>query len=107
MKPPYNEEPIIQFDIDRIIHEPSRLLIMALLYVVESADFLFIMRQTKLTFGNLSSHISTLETANYVEVEKDFQNKKPHTTIKLTNMGREAFQSYQKNLKQVFANIPD
>ena len=57
-------------DIDRMIHEPARLMIVAHLYVVENADFLFLMRQTGLTRGNLSSHMSKLEAAGYVAVEK-------------------------------------
>ena len=55
--------------IDKLIHEPARLMIMAHLYVVESADFLFLMRQTNLTFGNLSSHLSKLEKADYVKIK--------------------------------------
>ena len=57
--------------VDKIIHEPARLNIMAHLYVVESADFLFIMRQTDLTFGNLSAHMSKLEEAGYIEIIKE------------------------------------
>ncbi len=54
-------------DIDRLIHEPARLMILALLYVVESADFIFLMRQTELTWGNLSSYMSKLEEAGYIQ----------------------------------------
>lgn len=55
--------------IDRLIHKPARLLLMANLYVVESPDFLFLMRQTELTHGNLSSHMNKTEAAGYIEVE--------------------------------------
>ena len=89
--------------IDRIIHEPARLKIMAHLYVVESADFLFLMRQTGLTFGNLSSHMSKLESVGYIKVEKEFVDKKPHTMLRLTKKGRNAFQKYQQTMKQVFS----
>ena len=68
-------------EIDRIIHEPARLIIMAHLYVVESADFLFLMQQTGLTFGNLSSHMSKLEQAGFISVEKEFVDRKPHTML--------------------------
>ena len=78
-------------DIDRIIHEPARLMILALLYVVESGDFTFLMRQTGLTWGNLSSHMSKLEAAGYIEVEKEFVNKKPRTMLRLTDKGRGCF----------------
>ena len=94
-------------DIDRVIHEPARLKIMAYLYVVESADFLFLMRQTGLTRGNLSSHMSKLEAAGYVEVEKEFVAKIPRTMLKLTEMGREAFQKYRQSMKQLFEDLPE
>jgi DNA-binding MarR family transcriptional regulator len=93
-------------NIDKIIHEPARLLIMAHLFVVESADFLFLQRQTGLTWGNISSHLRKLENAGYVAVEKEFIDKKPHTTLKLTDKGRKAFQEYRKNMKQVFEDLP-
>jgi len=93
--------------IDKLIHEPARLQIMAHLYVVESADFLFIMNQTGLTFGNLSSHMSKLEAAGYVKVVKGFVGKKPHTMLKLTEKGRKAFDGYRKSMKQVFEQLPE
>jgi DNA-binding HxlR family transcriptional regulator len=93
-------------EIDKLIHEPARLMIMAHLYVVESADFLFLMRQTNLTFGNLSSHLSKLEKAGYVDIKKEFIGKKPHTMLKLTKKGREAFLNYKSNMKQVFKELP-
>lgn len=93
-------------DIDRLIHEPSRLTIMAHLYMVESADFLFLVRQTGMTWGNLSSHLSKLESAGYVTVSKEFLNKKPHTLVSLTGEGRTAFNTYRNNMKQVLENLP-
>jgi DNA-binding MarR family transcriptional regulator len=94
-------------NIDKIIHEPARLLLMAHLFVVESADFLFLQRQTGLTWGNISSHLRKLENAGYVSVQKEFIDKKPHTTLKLTNEGREAFKDYRRNMKQVFEDLPE
>lgn len=93
--------------IDRLIHEPARFNIMAHLYVVESADFLFLMRQTGLTKGNLSSHMSKLETAGYLEVEKEFVGKKPHTMLRLTTEGRKAFQDYRQSMKEMLDVLPD
>ncbi len=93
--------------IDRIIHEPARLMIMAYLYVVESADFTFLMRQTGLTWGNLSSHMSKLEAAGYIEVEKEFVKRKPRTMLRLTEEGREAFREYRKRMEQVFGELPE
>lgn len=94
-------------EIDRLIHEPARLMIMAHLYVVESADFLFLQRQTGLTWGNLSSHVSKLEASGYVKVEKEFVGKKPHTMLHLTDNGRAAFQKYRNSMKQVFDELPE
>ena len=94
-------------NIDRIIHEPARLMILALLYVVESGDFTFLMRQTGLTWGNLSSHMSKLEAAGYIEVEKEFVGRKPRTMLRLTDEGRAAFQEYVQSMKQVFDDLTD
>lgn len=101
-----NDHPSSLKDIDRIIHEPTRLMIMTQLYVVESADFLFLQNQLKMTPGNLSSHLSKLEDAGYVEIVKEFIDRKPHTALKLTQKGKQAFKNYRKNLKQVFNDLP-
>jgi DNA-binding transcriptional ArsR family regulator len=94
-------------DIDRLIHEPARLMILAQLYVVESADFLFLTRLTGLTPGNLSSHVSKLEDAGYVEVIKEFLDKKPHTMLRLTGEGRDAFKAYVESMKHVFNGLSE
>ena len=91
--------------IDKLIHEPARLSIMTRLYVVESADFLFMMSQTGLTFGNLSAHMSKLEEAGYIDIIKEFVGKKPHTMLKLTKKGRKAFDEYRKKMKQFFNEL--
>ena len=90
-------------DIDRLIHEPARLLVMALLSVIETADFLFLLRQTGLTQGNLSSHLSKLEEAGYVEVAKTFQGKRPRTTLRISPAGRVAFEAYRNQLDRLLA----
>ena len=92
--------------IDRLIHEPARYLLMAYLYVVESADALFLQRQTGLTWGNLSSHLSRLEAAGYVTIMKEFLDRKPHTMLQLTTTGRSAFEEYRKNMKQALEDLP-
>ncbi len=93
-------------EVDRLIHEPSRLQIMAQLYVVQSADFLFLQNQTGMTPGNLSAHLSKLQAADYVEVTKEFIDKKPHTALTLTQKGREAFKSYLEKVKRFVDKIP-
>ena len=79
---------------------------MAHLYVVVSADFLFLKNQTQLTFGNLSSHLSKLEDAAYLRIEKEFVGKKPHTMIRLTDYGRTAFREYKQCMQQVLDDLP-
>lgn len=93
-------------EINRIIHEPARYLIMAYLFVVESADFLFLERQTGLTRGNLSAHLSKLEKAGYVNIAKEFVEKIPRTLLSLTAEGRKAFQDYRKNMSRILNNLP-
>jgi DNA-binding transcriptional ArsR family regulator len=90
-------------DLDRIIHEPGRLLIVALLAGVREADFLYLQKQSGLTKGNLSSHIAKLEEAGYVEVEKKFKGKMPLTILRLTRAGRGAFLLYKQNLGKLLA----
>jgi len=94
-------------EIDRLVHEPARLMLMAVLYVIDSADFTFLMNQTGMTWGNLSAHMSKLEEAGYLEVEKSFKGKRPNTMLRLTPQGRAAFQSYRLKMKQVLDNLPE
>ena len=90
-------------EVDRLIHEPARYNIMALLYVVERAEFLFVQNQTHLTPGNLSAHVGKLEAAKYLSVEKKFIRRKPKTFLKLTRLGRRAFEDYRTNMRNLFA----
>ncbi len=92
--------------IDRLVHEPSRLHILTVLSVIEGADFLFLMRQTGLTKGNLSSHLSKLETASYVEIQKEFVEKIPHTVVKITPLGSAALQTYRQKMAEVLKKLP-
>jgi DNA-binding MarR family transcriptional regulator len=84
--------------LDRLIHEPARLKIMTQLYIVESGDFTYLMHSTGLTRGNLSSHMTKLEEAGYIEVIKEFVERKPMTMLRMTDEGREAFLEYRKNI---------
>lgn len=92
-------------DIDRTIHAPARLMILAFLSVVESADFTFLLNQTGLTRGNLSSHLSKLEQAGYVSIEKEFVDRIPRTLIRLTPDGREAIGNYRQNMRHVLDQL--
>ena len=94
-------------DIDQVIHASARLMVLTYLYVVESVDYVFLMRMTGLTWGNLSTHMAKLEQAGYIEMLKEFKGKKPHTKIQLTEKGRAAFREYKKSLQQVLDDLPD
>ncbi len=87
--------------IDRLIHEPARLMIMIVLSAVDEADFLYLQRECGLTQGNLSSHLSKLEEAGYVLIEKTFKGKYPLTVCSVTGKGREAFEQYAKTMRVV------
>lgn len=90
-------------DLDRLIHEPARLLIVTILSTVESADFLFLQRETNLTKGNLSAHLRKLEEAGYVNIEKTFKGKLPLTVCKLTGAGQSAFSNYRLQMQNFIA----
>jgi DNA-binding HxlR family transcriptional regulator len=87
-------------ELDRVIHEPGRLMIVALLYAVDKADFLYLQHETQMNKGTLSSHLSRLEETGYVEVVKTYRGKIPQTLLSLTAAGRSAFEQYRKKLKE-------
>ena len=74
--------------LDRVIHEPGRLMVVALLFAVERADFLYLLNETGLNKGTLSSHLSRLEEEGYIQVEKTYRGKVPQTLLRLTDSGR-------------------
>lgn len=88
-------------NLDRLIHEPARLMIMVTLFAVEEADFLYLQRECGLTQGNLSSHLSKLEEAKYLLIEKMFKGKYPLTVCSLTKKGRSAFEEYVGKMRFV------
>jgi len=92
-------------DIDRLVHEPARLMILAILSVVERADFVYLSRQTGLTMGNLSSHMAKLEEAGYIAVQKEFVGKTPRTLLQLTEQGREAFEGYRTDMLRALEDL--
>jgi len=87
--------------LDRLIHEPARLMIMTILYAVKEADFVYLQRECSLTQGNLSSHLSKLEEAGYVLISKTFKGKYPLTLCSLTRAGRQAFEAYLAKMRFV------
>ena len=92
-------------EVDRLVHEPARLMILMVLYTVESADFTFVLNATELTDGNLSSHLSKLEAAGYVEIEKGYAGKKPRTRLRLTAEGCQAVERYRSTMHKALQNL--
>lgn len=94
--------------IDKIIHEPSRLKIIAHLYALEKTDFSYLKIMTDFTWGRLASHLEKLEEAGYIQTEKKFIStgtkgkKKPKTFINITDSGRKEFEKYTKAMKKLF-----
>ena len=88
-------------EVDRVIHEPARLLIVTLLSAVKEADFLYLQRESGLTKGNLSSHLLKLEQAGYIEIHKTFRGKIPLTLLCLTRTGLVALEGYKKKMKNL------
>lgn len=93
--------------IDPIIHSQGRLMVMTYLFVLESADYVFLTNITGMSWGNLSTHLSKLEEAGYVIIEKGYKGKKPYTQIRLSEKGREAFREYRRNMQQILGDLPE
>ena len=91
--------------LDRMIHNPGRLAIMAVLAGCESADFTFLEKSTELNKGTLSKHLSSLEEAGYIEIRKQFKGKMPNTSAKLTAQGRKAFKHYRKQYQAFLESV--
>jgi DNA-binding transcriptional ArsR family regulator len=88
-------------NLDRLVHDPARLAILTALSACERADFLFLQRITGLSKGNLSSHLSKLEEAGMVEIEKRFVEKKTQTLVRLSDQGRGAVEAYWKEMEEL------
>lgn len=92
-------------DVDRLIHEPARLVICTILYTVKEADFIFLLHESGLTKGNLSSHLSKLEEAGYIAIRKIFKQKKPQTLCSMTEQGRKAFEAYRMQFNKIMQRM--
>jgi len=86
-------------DLNPVIHESARLVLVSNLYVVEKADFVYLTNRTEFTSGKISSHMAKLEAAGYVDITKEFVGKRPRTTYKLTDTGRHAFEQYRAGIE--------
>ena len=96
-----DDETRFNTEIDKIIHVPSRLVILSYLYIVKNADLIFFKRKTNLSWGNLSSHASKLEEVGYIKIEKIFRDKKPVTTLEITKDGILAFEEYKDKMQEM------
>jgi len=92
-------------NIDRVIHEPSRMHIMVILSEVDIADYVFLMNQTGMTWGNLSSHLSKLESAGYVRIDKEFVGKKPHTLVSISEEGKSQLRRYRSEMNGLLKSM--
>ena len=89
-------------EVDKLIHEPSRLMILTILNVVDKADFVYLQRETGLTRGNLSVHLTKLNEAGYIDIQKTFNGKIPQTICRITEIGKIAFLNYSEYLQKGF-----
>lgn len=94
-----NPEAFLQ--LDRVIHEKGRLAIMSMLAASPALSFTEMRDTLKMTDGNLTTHIRTLQEAGYVSVTKSFQNNRSLTTCSLTAPGKKAFTSYINLLETI------
>jgi DNA-binding MarR family transcriptional regulator len=88
-------------NLDRVIHEPARLVILTALEACTSADFLSLLSLTGVSKGNLSNHLSKLAEAGLVEVEKTYAGKTPRTRVHLTPDGRQAITQHWQRLESL------
>lgn len=90
---------------DKIIHEPARIVLLAILNAADQVDFTFLLNETGLSQGNLSSHLSKLESSGYIEIEKTFHKKRPRTLISMNEKGKSAFMEYLKTMREFYNNL--
>ena len=93
--------------LDRLIHEPARLMIVTVLATVVEADFVYLVRETGLTKGNLGAHLVRLEAAGYLEIEKTFHGRVPRTVCRLTDGGLAAYRTYRDALRRTADELPE
>lgn len=98
-------EAVPRVEPDRLVHEPGRLAVLVILSAMEEADFLFLMDQTGMTKGNLSSHTARLEDADYIEIEKTIVGKTTRTVYRLTDAGMQGLREYRDHMADVLSSL--
>lgn len=91
--------------LDDVVHQRVRLGILAVLSEARYADFGYLKDALGLTDGNLSRHLSVLEEAGYVTIEKGFAGKRTRTTVKATATGRAALAEHLAALKELISRV--
>jgi DNA-binding MarR family transcriptional regulator len=95
-------------ELNEIIHQPTRLKIMAALRAMPKGALIEFIRLNAIigtTEGNLGAHVTTLENHGYLIVKKDFFGKRPRTRVSLSHAGRRAFEAYEAYLRDVLDGI--
>lgn len=86
-------------ELNPLLHSQLRLAVISLLLPVKEADFSYLKEKSGATAGNLSVQIDKLAKAGYIDVRKEIVGKKPRTTCRITEKGREALAEYVAALK--------
>lgn len=94
-------------ELDVLLHEPARLRVLVLLAAVEHADFMWLLRQSGLSRGNLSVQMGRLQEAGVVEVERELVGNRPRTSYRLSVDGLQALRAYKRAMQALLAAIPD
>jgi len=87
--------------LNKVFENRIRLGVMSVLMVNDWVDFSSIKDVLKITDGNLASNIKALELVNYIEINKQFKNKKPNTSYRATITGRKAFEEHLNILEKI------
>lgn len=87
--------------LNQLIHAPIRLGVMTVLSQQENSDFNFLKKTLDTSDGNLSTHLTKLETAGYVKITKSFRDKLPHTSYNLTPVGKKELSAYLSQMRNI------
>ena len=91
-------------ELNETIHQPVRLRVMAALVTLEEGnevDFTYLRDLLEVTDGNLGAHLRKLEDAGYIEINKTFVERKPHTFVSATAEGRKVFKAHVAALESI------
>ncbi len=87
-------------NLDSVLNQQVRLAVVSILIKVQKADFNYLKEQTQTTQGNLSHQLKKLSEAEYILIEKTFENNYPKTFCSLTSKGKKAFADYVEEMKK-------